>query len=168
MFIPAFFGFVKQISATPAIPAKKNREMVIILKRFGGYVPEKQALLDQTPVLAIFEDGSLTKRENDPQTGKPVRKEGRLEKKELDNLLRQLKKLGFWSWDNQKIQKAIFRRNLITDLPTTTLSVSVAGQTKTVSVYGLDEYHENFAIPELENPHAAVKLLEGLMQGDPL
>lgn len=145
-----------------ATSGTESKKVVLTLRVAGGYVPADYAFLDEAPQLVVHSDGTFIKRTDNRQTGITIWKEGRLGANRLKTLLRNITQLGFWKWDETKIQKEISKKELITDLPTTVISVLGDNERKTVSIYGLNIYFKEHALPSLKNPARIVQLLDNL------
>lgn len=130
---------------------------VIMMGVYGGYVPPDYAFLDEIPNLVIFGSGRFIQRVDDTKSGMTVWKEGYMDVKELKNLIQKINDLGFWEWDNKIIQKEISKRPLITDLPTTIITIALKDTQKVFQCYGLSVYSEK--INFLKKPMEVYNLL---------
>ena len=135
---------------------------VITLSARGGYVPPDYAFLDEAPYLVVYGNGRFHRREDDAKTRIARWNEGEMTLQQTEELIQALGQLGSWSWDTKAIQARIGKQKLITDLPTTSLTIVLSDREKTFSCYGLQQYAENYSMPELVNPLKATQKLEGL------
>lgn len=149
-----------------AVMAEKNR-MVITLSASGGYVPLEGAFLGGVPYLAIDPEGRVIRLMPEPEGRLDCWKVGKLSREEVAALVQKLGELGFWEWDGPALEKEIFAKQLITDLPTTCLSVCWDGREKVFCCYGLRQYRSIHHLAGLEKPVQALKLLESLPVAQP-
>jgi len=139
---------------------KSNKSVVITMGSYGGYVLPDYAFLDRIPNLVIFKNGYFIKRVDESENSISVWKEGYMEVEELKNLIQKINNLGFWKFNNKVIQKEISKRPLITDLPTTVITVALKGRKKVFECYGLSVYSRE--IKSLEKPMKVYNLLKSL------
>jgi len=139
---------------------------VITVAAPGGYVTADAAFVVSVPYLVIQEDGRIIRLAQGPGGYWNVWKTGQLTTPSLPELLQRLEALGFWEWDSRAVEREVHATTLITDLPTTAITVRAGGREKTFACYGLRQYWQHHAIPALQQPVAALDLLEGLPAPD--
>ncbi len=139
---------------------------VITVAAPGGYMTADAAFVVSIPYLVIQEDGRIIRLAQGPGGHWNVWKTGQLTTPSLPELLQRLEALGFWEWDSRAVEREVHATTLITDLPTTAITVRTGGREKTFACYGLRQYWQHHAIPALQQPVAALDLLEGLPAPD--
>ena len=135
---------------------------IVILKAAGGFVPEDYAFLDEFPYFVLFGDGRFIRRWDDPRQRITSWKIGTLNSQRVEQIMEQISAYGFWEWDTKAIQSEIQKADLITDLPTTSITVRLSNRQKTFFAYGLRQYLEHRQMNNLKNPALVLDLLEKL------
>jgi hypothetical protein len=128
---------------------KEFSHPILTLACGGGYVSLNHAFIQELPEVILYNDGRFIKRDYNYKERYYFWKEGRLSSEELNKFLDKITSLGFFEWDEEEINKAIWRLPLITDLPTVTIKIKLPHKEKSFSCYGLEQYLE-FYPKELE------------------